>query len=171
MPPGTTEVLDKALLDNWQSGLIVAISLFITGLVGWAFVFVIRRIYGNGGYKERQTVAEENVAHRQVAFIDYMQTDHDHRNELCTRHAAAIDQVAAAMREQSEHLGHFANAMSGSDGVIAIGQRLEATATELAAIAEVYFDRPWSDLSEDERQKVRHSIEKVKQRHARNRKD
>lgn len=171
MPPGSDAVVQTALVSGWEAGMIAFISLFWVGLLGWAFVFAIRRIYGNGGYKERALAAEERVANRQVNFIDTMQNMQTHRDDLCTRHAAAIEHVGVAMREQSEHLGKFAHVMTDSDGVLGIGQRLETSATELADIAVMLFDRPWCDLTEEERTKVKDRIETVRKRHARNRKE
>jgi ABC-type branched-subunit amino acid transport system ATPase component len=167
MPPGAEHVVQTALTDNWQSGLISLVSLFLIGLAGWAFVFAVQRIYGKNGYKERATFAGEQVAERQVQFIDCMQASQGHREELCGRHAEAIETVAFAVRQQADSMERFALALTDSDGIGGVGKRLEVTATEMADIALLLFDRPWSELGLEEQQRVRDKVEKVRKRHDR----
>lgn len=166
MPQGD-EVIRVATADNWQSGLIALVCIFVVGIVGWAFMFAVRRIYGSNGYKERATFASEQVAERQVKFIDCMQSSQQHREDLCSRHASAIETVAAAVQQQADNMEQFALALTDSDGISGVGKRLEVTATEMADIALLLFDRPWGELAPDEQQRVRDKVANVRKRHDR----
>ena len=174
MPPGSDRVIDSALGANWQSGLIALVCLFASGLAGWAFVFVVRRLYGRGGYKERCTVAEERVADRQVEFIGYMQDTQQHRDEMCERHTTGIQTIAKGLETHDRNCDRLCDAvqkqtdmLKDSDGITGAGRRLEESAIELADIALLLFEKQWGELTEAQQDKVRERLKKVKDRHTR----
>jgi len=174
MPPHSDAVVNRAILDSWQSGLIALVSLVVLGLICWAIPFIVHKIYGKDGYRDREAKAREKEAERQVNFIDSLQHLQEQRELLCGRHAHGLEVLGDNMKalcdtlcEHGRRSEGLLEAMFDSDGLGGFQQRVEVSVVELADLAMVLFDRPWDQLTNDEKSRVKSRIDKVRKRHDR----
>ena len=174
MPPHSDAVVHRALLDSWQSGLIALVCLIVIGLFCWAVPFIVNRIYGKDGYRDREAKARERESERQINFIDSLQHLQEQRDSLCGRHAHGLEVLGENMKalcdtlcEHGRRSEGLLQSMFDSDGFGGFQQRVEVSVVELADLAVLLFDRPWDQLTDDEKSRVKTRIDKVRKRHDR----
>jgi len=133
---------------------------------------------------DQRIVNEQKSGSMMEAFTAYMSDEQERRTEdmkwrqqqveQCKGHVENLIQLS---EHQQKH-NAFANDMLGelrginaslhdSDGINAPVKRLEASATELADVALLLFDKPIDQLTEDEKRTTRDRIIKVRERHMR----
>ena len=156
--------------------------LIIVGVFLWVWGFNRSDNEKRRGYftklADRRLVNEERIGKFMEVAASTMEADQAWKQQQVDQCRAHVTEIAAMGEHQREHnvkadvmIGELKSLNKGlfdSDGITAPTKRIEVTMTEMLDLALLIYDKPMSELTDQEKQALRDKIVKARDRHARN---
>ena len=173
------------LLNSYGLPL-AAMALFVWA--SWAWGFNRSDNEKTRGYftklADRRLVTEERTGEFMEVASSFMaseqkrlEEDGDWKRrqvEQCGLHVSEIARLKLHQEQQNKDSASVISELKtlnrniyDSDGIAGPAKRLELSVQEMSSLALELFQKPWNELTEDERHRVRAALEKVVERHSR----